>query len=655
MVPVLSVFAAVLIGLAYPAVNPDPPPPDLPGAGLTVLFAALLFHLTAARAARRVLAGRDPPAALLGASLVNRAGAVLAYAFLVYGAHWPASVTYLGVADSILLDEALVLMPYFALLALALRAQHGAEVRAGLHSFTREAYLAFHFRQILLPILPLFVFFLLRDGLETASRAGARPVAEALIVHDAYPFVQWIALAALLLALYCAIPFFLRVLWGAYPMPDGPLRRRLVAYSARVGFRARDILVWPTEGNFLNAAVIGPAAPFRYVLLTDALLERLPEDEVEAVLAHEAGHARHRHMLLFFLFTVGYTLMAFLAGAWLEARWPALARNPLLYLGLALATFFLWFGTLFGFLSRRFEQQADVFGATTIGPAAGPPEEHPFVRALEGLARQMGDLREVKGWRHFSLAVRIGYLKRYLTDPAVRRRYRLGSAALLSFFGLLLAGLAAGAVSTVPEQLRAGGPRAALARADWLDTQGDEEGAVAEVLRVFDALSPAATGVAGPDHRQAALRLWERTRAEEAYAARYRRVLDLLTLARLCRANGHHGIAAGVATEAWAVGGDHPTILREMGTALLIIGRPRGAALAFEQARRGLPAGSDEHARCGRLADGTREFAARVAEAEAHHAAGRPAEAAEALRRAAEAARAAGLPVDVRFRGPEER
>jgi hypothetical protein len=90
----------------------------------------------------------------------------------------------------------------------------------------------------------------------------------------------------------------------------------------------------------------------------------------------------------------------------------------------------LWLGIVFGWVSRRLEQEADVYGLETLTPAPRedgtlpPSAEHPFARALERIAEVAGGIREVTGWRHFSIAQRTEFVRAYLTDPAVRRAYR---------------------------------------------------------------------------------------------------------------------------------------------------------------------------------------------------------------------------------------
>ena len=486
MFPLFSIIIAFSIALAYPALVTGAPPADYLGIGLTLGLVVLLFRRIAGAAARKALADPNPSLGpVIRAAAILRVLAVAAYGILLYVFHWPAVIGTLGVESWILVDELILLAPYFALLVVSILSGYRAERASRMHDFTPGRYLSFQLRQYLLPVLPLCAFLLVSDGISAGAREGVRWIAELSILYRYYPFVQWVSLAVMLFGLYCFTPFLLKWFWRAKPLPPGPLRERLDRFSEREGFRARDILVWPTGGNVMNAAVIGVAAPVRYVLMTDALIEELPADEVEAVFAHEVGHAKHNHLLLFFLFTVGYALLAYLLGTMLQGRIPAALKNSVLVTFLiGIGGFLVWFGILFGFVSRRFEQQADVFGALSTGRgfdgAGFPPEQHPFVRALEGLGRSMGDLRESKGWRHFSLGDRIAFLKSFLADERVRSTYRRGMTALLAFFFGLLLALGIAAAATVPQQLEAGRIPAAIERTSWLIHHGYASPAVRE-------------------------------------------------------------------------------------------------------------------------------------------------------------------------------
>lgn len=171
----------------------------------------------------------------------------------------------------------------------------------------------------------------------------------------------WVAPAGIV---FFFAPEIIRRVLHTEPLPDSPLRRRLDALCRRTGVRYRDVLLWKTDHNMGNAAVMGFVPRFRYILLSDLLLERMPDEEIEAVFAHEMGHIVHRHMAWYVIFILVLTLLNAGPGRWLTDDLAHLNANAqqIICFGVWVATFML----LFGFISRRFERQADVYGARTI-------------------------------------------------------------------------------------------------------------------------------------------------------------------------------------------------------------------------------------------------------------------------------------------------
>lgn len=114
----------------------------------------------------------------------------------------------------------------------------------------------------------------------------------------------------------------------------------------------------------------------RRIVFFDTLLSRLNAEEIEAVLAHELGHFKHRHILRRMLLSFGSALVFFLALGWLSGQvWfyeglgvtPQLGRPndalALILFFLAMPVFTFWVTPLMAWLSRRDEYQADRFAA----------------------------------------------------------------------------------------------------------------------------------------------------------------------------------------------------------------------------------------------------------------------------------------------------
>ncbi len=154
------------------------------------------------------------------------------------------------------------------------------------------------------------------------------------------------------------------------PLPEGQLRTRLEGMAREAGFRNRGLFVMDASRRSAhsNAMFMGLLRP--RIVLFDTLVERMTVDEAAAVLAHEVGHFKERHVQKRLLLG----LLTSLAGLWvlsLLASWPPLFEafgfaGPSWHAALALFalcggafTFFL--APLGSWLSRRHEYQADRF------------------------------------------------------------------------------------------------------------------------------------------------------------------------------------------------------------------------------------------------------------------------------------------------------
>jgi hypothetical protein len=201
-----------------------------------------------------------------------------------------------------------------------------------------------------------------------------------------------------------------------------------------MGFRYREILRWPIfEGRIMTAGIMGIVPRYRYILMTDSLMEILSVEELKAVMAHEVGHAKYRHMyfyVLFFLGYIGISLGAFDLVFKFMVSQPVLMRlvedsggggTNLFYLILSLPiilSMFIYFRYIMGFFMRHFERQADLFSAVTMGSPT------PAVSALEKIALLSGRSRDVPSWHHFSVKERVDCLLRTLKDPGLIERHK---------------------------------------------------------------------------------------------------------------------------------------------------------------------------------------------------------------------------------------
>lgn len=392
--------------------------------------------------------------------------ALVAFGLVIHLADWPLIVAdRLGFRGWVVLREAVVLLPFPAMLL---------GIWAGLDRADRllngpgtgktpVGRLLLKFRQAFGLIVPVAALFAIVQAIGSKIEPGT-------------PFGTWIHLglfATLGAVVLVLSPALIRLSWPCRPMPAGPLRDRLERLADRFGFRYTEILVWETGGTIINAGVTGVTPWFRYVLLTDAMVNRLPPHQIEAVFGHEVGHIAHRHLGsfgVFFLGTMG--VMALLnAGLdrvvlvnsplafWGQGEWVEVALKVVVALSLAVAYFFV----VFGFLSRWFERQADVFGCRVVSCGRDNCPPHPdvnalalddspgvpdalcpvgiriFIDALSSVAMLNGMEPGARSWRHGSIARRIAFLKDLEGRPEVERHFqsrlrglRLGLAVALA-------------------------------------------------------------------------------------------------------------------------------------------------------------------------------------------------------------------------------
>ena len=130
------------------------------------------------------------------------------------------------------------------------------------------------------------------------------------ILEDLYGQIAFFTLFLTLLMIF--MPGVIQYWWGCKPLASSERGRELELFLAEKGFRYRRLLKWPIfEGRMMTAGIMGILAKFRYILVTDALMDVLSIDELKAVLAHEMGHAKYRHLLFYILFFVGYMALSF--------------------------------------------------------------------------------------------------------------------------------------------------------------------------------------------------------------------------------------------------------------------------------------------------------------------------------------------------------
>ena len=184
----------------------------------------------------------------------------------------------------------------------------------------------------------------------------------------------WVCLAVFQMVMLLAAPALILPLFNKFaPLPEGPLRERLLALGGRAGFQARDIQVMDgsKRSRHSNAFFTGMGR-WRKIVLFDTLVRQLEPAELEAVLAHEIGHYKKGHVPTTLALALGGWLLAFyVVAALARSDWflpgfgfvPGQIAPALLLVSLLSGLALFWLSPLGHWWSRRHEYQADAYAA----------------------------------------------------------------------------------------------------------------------------------------------------------------------------------------------------------------------------------------------------------------------------------------------------
>jgi len=190
----------------------------------------------------------------------------------------------------------------------------------------------------------------------------------------------WVGFNFLVLWLF---PTVIAPLFNKFTPLDNPeMAARIKGLAERCGFALNGLFVMDgsRRSSHGNAYFTG-FGNARRIVFFDTLLAKLNIDEIEAVLAHELGHFKHRHIIKRMALSFVAALIFFLMLGWLSNQaWfytqlgvlPQLGRPndalALILFFLAIPVFTFWVTPLASWLSRRDEYQADRYAAQQCPP-----------------------------------------------------------------------------------------------------------------------------------------------------------------------------------------------------------------------------------------------------------------------------------------------
>lgn len=205
-----------------------------------------------------------------------------------------------------------------------------------------------------------------------------------------YAFGALFAFEMLIAAVY---PTLLAPLFNKFtPLPDGPLKEAILNLARKIDFKLSGIFTidGSRRSSHSNAYFAGMGR-LRRIVLFDTLQKQLSEAEILAVLGHEMGHNKKRHIqkqlvLSFILSLAGFWILSILIES--EPFYAAFnAGSPAPHKGLVLFSLFaghitFFVGAFTNYLSRKYEYEADRFSVEVVGDPAS------MASSLEALSRE---------------------------------------------------------------------------------------------------------------------------------------------------------------------------------------------------------------------------------------------------------------------------
>lgn len=256
-----------------------------------------------------------------------------------------------------------------------------------------------------------------------------------------------------LLAIAVMGPAIIQKCWGCTPLEPGEMRKRIDGLCRRSGMEYNNILYWPIfGGRMITAGVMGLVKKFRYILVTKALLQVLEPEEIDTVIVHEIGHIKKHHLLFYLVFLGGYMLFSYavfdlivylviyIEPLYRFINYAGLNQGTVLSILISffvIMNFVIYFRYIFGYFMRNFERQADTHVYTLFNSA------NPLISTLEKIAVASGRPADKPNWHHFSIAERIGYLKKCEIDRTwiTRHDRKIKKSIALYLAGIVVVGV----------------------------------------------------------------------------------------------------------------------------------------------------------------------------------------------------------------------
>jgi len=294
----------------------------------------------------------------------------LTIAFILLGGFngldtWARSFGLSQVLTGLVFTALVMLLAFLTQLPFSLYSTFVIEERFGLNNTTGKTYLLDILKTILLavvlggPVLALVFLFFERYG------------------GTAWLYC-WLLVAVVTIVIQVIAPVIILPLFNRFtPLEDGPLQEAITAYACQQGFPLQGVFTMDgsRRSNRLNAFFTG-FGRFRRIVFFDTLLAKMTGPEIMAILAHEMGHWKKKHILKM-------TVISLLQTGFMFALMSLFISNRGLFAAFGMDHVSVYAGLVFfGFLytpiatvvsiltntiSRRHEYEADAYAVASTG------------------------------------------------------------------------------------------------------------------------------------------------------------------------------------------------------------------------------------------------------------------------------------------------
>ncbi|MGD8992047.1 MAG: M48 family metalloprotease [Desulfobacterales bacterium] len=418
---------------------------------LFVSFILLFFYFTSflfRRLERRIAVGEFASLDAQFHAILMRQSimAILIFAVGIYGLSLPSFFIHIPLFATIPTLEALLFLGLFVFyLALVWACAYGPYKKLYRNDISQKTYVLSNITFSVPVLLPWLILSGIADLIKALPFEWPARFLETTEGEITYFLLFLLAVAVI-------GPSMIQKFWRCKPLEDGEHRQRIASLCRKAGIAYADILYWPIfGGKMITAGVMGLIKKFRYILVTPSLLRLLEPKEIDAVIAHEIGHVKRKHLIFYLLFFVGYMLLSYvtfdiiLFGIlyaepvyWLinKTGFDQTTIFSALFSLVIILVFLIYFRFIFGFYMRNFERQADIFVYSLFDSA------QPLITTLNKIVTTSGQSADRPNWHHFSIRERIDYLNKCEADRRWIHRHnqKVKKSIGLYVVGLLLIG-----------------------------------------------------------------------------------------------------------------------------------------------------------------------------------------------------------------------